>query len=80
MSGDRRPAADPRTYGVGAGDVVDITIRARITRISHSCVIVDIDGAPALAEFGRVAAYLPAESIVSVALATSGGTHGVPEP
>jgi hypothetical protein len=72
-------AVDPRTYGVGAGDVVDITIRARITRIGAMSLDVDLAADPAFADFGRISAYVPAESIVSVALATSGGTCGVPE-
>lgn len=59
---------DPRTYGVGAGDVVDVTIRARITRIGPLSVTVEMDGDPALAEFGRVASYIPAEALLTMTL------------
>lgn len=65
--------ADPRTYGVGAGDLVDVVVRGRVARVGPLSLRLLVESDPALGDFGLVDVLIPAEGIRAAARA-------VPDP
>lgn len=63
---------DPRTHGVGTGDVVDVVVRGRVKRVGPLSITLDV---PTVGVFGiftegaPVEVWIPAEGLRSAVLA-----------
>ena len=65
---------DPRTHGIGAGDLVDVVVRGRVARIGPASLRLLVEANSAeLGDFGLVDVHIPAEGIRAAVLA-------VPDP
>jgi hypothetical protein len=68
--------ADPRTYGVGTGDLVDVVVRGRVVRTGPLSITLDVPTVNVVFPYvagAPVEVWIPAEGIRSAVLA-------VPDP
>ena len=78
-------ARDPREYGIGVGDTIDVTIRGRVTRIGYASLNIDVPGLLGddygdVVYSGGIPVYVPAEGIMSAAVAPPGRDDTTPDP
>lgn len=64
---------DPRTHGIGAGDLVDVVVRGRVQRVGQMSMTLDVPTDRAATGRGAVEVWIPAEGIRAAVLA-------VPDP